>query len=601
MKIRLSRPSLGLALLVLTVIVTVGGVASVPAATTAIDISTEFRPHRAKEPQLQIPNSMSNARVPAAGVPRPASSAIQEGTGASVNVDGVNFFEHRFLTDGGNQFSLEPPDPATCVGNGHVISAVNTTFQIYTTGGAKVGSTVSLNRLYFNESAIVRTPVLTYGRFSVGDPKCHYDPDIQRWVMTVYALGTNPATGALTNDSAVAVAVSKSNVPSTNRNDWWIYVIDTTNDGTGGTPSHPTCPCIADQPLLGFDDYGIYISTNEFDIAPFGGSFNGAQLYALDKVAAAAGTLNVTIDGPDVQLIDGTPIQLAEGPAYSLQPAVSPPGGAFETGAGGTEYFLSALDFDATLDNRIAVWALTNTSSLASGTPAVELEAPFVLSSQTYGQPPDTEQAPGPIPLGEQAPELFVGKPAGVDEKLNLLAGNDDRMQMVTFADGKLWSSLNTVVKTENGPTKIGSAWFIVDPNLGADGAVSGSMVNQGYVSRNRESVFFPAVGVNADGEGAMVFTIVGETRFPSAGYVTLDENGTGPIRILKAGTKPADGFTGYSSFGGSRTERWGDYHAAFADEGGDIWMTAEYIPGTFGFPPALANWGTSLSEVQMP
>ena len=59
---------------------------------------------------------------------------------------------------------------------------------------------------------------------------------------------------------------------------------------------------------------------------------------------------------------------------------------------------------------------------------------------------------------------------------------------------------------------------------------------------------------MNADGEGAMVFTIVGETRFPSAGYVTLDENGTGPIRILKAGTKPADGFTGYSSFGGSRT-----------------------------------------------
>ena len=52
-------------------------------------------------------------------------------------------------------------------------------------------------------------------------------------------------------------------------------------------------------------------------------------------------------------------------------------------------------------------------------------------------------------------------------------------MQMVTFADGKLWSSLNTVVKTKNGPTKIGFAWFIVDPNVGAGGAVSGSMVNQ--------------------------------------------------------------------------------------------------------------------------
>ena len=602
MKTRLPRLSLAWLLVLLTIVVSaVVGVANVPAQTSTIDISTEFRPYRAREPNLQIPNSMSNARVPAAGVPRPTSSPILAGTGAAVNVDGVNFFEHRFLTDGGNQFSVEPPDPATCVGNGRVISAVNTTFQIYTTAGAKVGPSVSMNRLFFGESAIVRTPVLTFGRFSVGDPKCHYDPEIQRWVMTVYALGQNPTTGALTGDSGVAMAVSKTAVPSPDRADWWIYVIDTTNDGTGGTPSHPSCPCIADQPLLGFDDHGIYITTNEFDIDPFGGSFNGAQIYAIDKAAAAAGTLNVTIDGPDVQLIDGTPIPLAEGPAYSLQPAVTPPGGAFETAAGGTEYLLSALDFDATLDNRIAVWALTNTSSLASGTPAVELEAPFVLQSQVYGQPPDTEQAPGPIPLGEQAPELFAGKPAGVDEKLNLLAGNDDRMQMVTFAAGRLWSSLHTVVKTENGPTKIGSAWFIVDPNVGVAGAVTGTMVNQGYVSRNRESVFYPAVGVNAQGEGAMVFTIVGEARFPSAGYVTLDVNGTGPIRILKAGTRPADGFTGYTSFGGSRTERWGDYHAAFADESGDIWMTAEYIPGTFGFPPALANWGTSLSKVEMP
>lgn len=278
-----------------------------------------------------------------------------------------------------------------------------------------------------------------------------------------------------------------------------------------------------------------------------------------------------------------------------------PPGGSFESAANGTEYFLSALDFDATLDNRIAAWALTNTQALATGVGDVELEAPAVIGSQVYGQPPDAEQRPGPIPLGEQAPELFAGKPAGVDEHLNLLAGNDDRMQMTTFADGKLWASLNTVVKTENGPVRIGSAWFAVDPNVGAVGAISGSIVNQGYVSTNRENVFYPAVGVNADGEGAMVFTIVSETRFPSAGWVPLDENGTGSIRILSAGTRPADGFTGYNSFGGNRTERWGDYHAAYADENGDIWMTAEYIPGTFGFPPALANWGTWVAKADMP
>ena len=172
---------------------------------------------------------------------------------------------------------------------------------------------------------------------------------------------------------------------------------------------------------------------------------------------------------------------------------------------------------------------------------------------------------------------------------------------MVTYANGKLWSSLKTVVKSENGPTRIGAAWFVVDPAIGAQGAVSASMVNQGYVSRNGESVLFPAVGVNADGEGVMVFSLAGEDRFPSAAYVRLSASGTGPIRILQAGGAPADGFTGYSAFGGARTERWGDYHAAFADENGDLWMTAEYIPGTFGFPPALANWGTWVARVEMP
>lgn len=575
---------------------TAAAIALAAGAATSIDLATEFKPYKNFGSELQIPNSMSAARVPSAHVPRPASSDLQGGTGASLGFDGVDFLRHRYLTDNANQFSLEPPDPALCVGSGSVISAVNTTFRIYSTSnGVPQGDSISLNRLFFNQSAIVRSP-LTYGSWSVGDPKCVYDHEIQRWVMTVYALGQT-SSGALTGDTAVAIAVSKGSVPSTDRNQWWIYTIDTTNDGTGGTPAHPDCPCIPDQPLLGFDDHGIYVTTNEFDISPFGGSFNGAQIYAIDKAAAAAGTLNVTVNGPDVQLIDGTPIPLAEGPAYSLQPATTPPGGAFENG---TEYLMSALDFDATLDNRIAVWALTNTQSLTTNNPDVELEAPKIVNSQVYGQPPDAEQAPGPTPLGDLAPSFFAGKPAGVKEHLNLLAGNDDRMQMVTFADGKLWSTLKTVVKTENGATRIGVAWFVVDPAIGTGGTVSASMVSQGYVSRNRESLLFPAAGVNASGEGAIVFTLVSRDRFPSAAYVTLDEDGTGAIRVLKAGGAPADGFTGYSTFGGSRAERWGDYHAAFADEAGDIWMTAEYIRETT-FPPALANWATWMAKVDMP
>src|SRR4030095_8290654 len=99
---------------------------------------------------------------------------------------------------------------------------------------------------------------------------------------------------------------------------------------------------------------------------------------------------------PPVVVFSGLP--LAEGPAYTLQPAITAQGGAHASANNGTEYFLSALDFDATLDNRIAVWALTNTRSLDNAVPSPTLRS-AVLDSQVYGQPPDVQQKPGPTPL----------------------------------------------------------------------------------------------------------------------------------------------------------------------------------------------------------
>ncbi|MEO8329422.1 MAG: hypothetical protein ABI586_05400, partial [Candidatus Nanopelagicales bacterium] len=74
------------------------------------------------------------------------------------------------------------------------------------------------------------------------------------------------------------------------------------------------------------------------------------------------------------------------------------------------------------------------------------------------------------------------------------------------------------------------------------------------------------------------------------------------PVTIYAAGQRPADGFTGYPEFGGSGVERWGDYSAAVADAEGTIWTAAEYIPGTYGYDPAIgkyiANWGTAIGSI---
>ena len=160
---------------------------------------------------------------------------------------------------------------------------------------------------------------------------------------------------------------------------------------------------------------------------------------------------------------------LAEGQAYSIQPATTPPGAAYATGHGGTEYFLSALEFTGGLDNRIALWALTNSSSLSAATPSVKMQL-TILDSQVYGAPPTMQQRDGPTPLKALIKSKLAPAALGVkstSEHLNLLNSNDDRMNQTVFVNGQIWGALNTVQKSPTGATRTGIAWFGVTPAFG--------------------------------------------------------------------------------------------------------------------------------------
>jgi len=517
--------------------------------------------------------AVSPSRVPASHVPRPVDSVLL-GYQAGAGFDGLTHYDQR-LASNGNQFSSEPPDQALAVGNGHLIEAVNNAIRVRTTTGTKL-STLSLNK-FFKLAPSIDRKTGRYGPFT-SDPKAYFDVQTQRWFVTALEIDQDAVTGAFLPHSEVLIAVSEGALPT---GTWYQFSINTTNNT--GTTDHAGCPCLGDQPLIGADAYGFYITTNEFPL--FQSGFNGAQVYAMSKAALASGTT------PQVVAFSGLP--LAEGSAYTLQPAITAQGGLHETANNGTEYFLSALDFNATLDNRIAVWALTNTQSLDSATPAVSLRS-TVIDSQVYGQPPDVQQKPGPTPLGDLIKADAFGRASA--QPLPLIAANDDRMQQVTWAAGKLWSSLNTVVKPENGTVQSGAAYFIVAPQA-TPTSVSGTIVKQGYVSRSGLGVLYPSVGVNASGRGVMSFSIAGTTLYPSVGYVPIDAaNGTGAISLSASGYAPDDGFTGYPFFGGSRAARWGDYSAAVADADGSIWFANEYIPNSPR--TALANWGTFIGHI---
>jgi hypothetical protein len=569
------------------------GSATSATAATPINLTNEFAPNH--ELNLDVPNSQSSAHVPSSHVPRPQSKQVVASNPGFGGFLGLTHRDQR-NADGGNQFSLEPPDQGLCVGNGLVIEPVNDVFAIFTAAGTNLSpgpgvnsSGTSLTMFFTGQHQINLTPPVRFGPF-LSDPKCYFDPALNRFFMTVVEIDQDPVSGAFTGRSHQLLAVSKTGTPSTSSSDWFIYTIDTTNDGTLGTPSHPGCPCFGDQPLIGADANAFVITTNEFSLFPFGAIFNGAQLYVIDKAAAAGGTLKF-------QFIGGSPIPLAEGPAFSLQPATSPSTAEWSSANGGTEFLLSDLDFDATLDNRLAVWALTNTSSIATATPDVHLSH-VVIGSQVYGQPPDAQQKPGPTPLADITPNAFTGKPgSGPTEHLELIAGNDDRMNQAVFADGKLWGGVNTVVKTENGITHVGIAYFIVTPSFPDGGTLSATIAKQGYISVNGENVLYPSIGVNSAGKGVVAFSLVGPDFFPSAAYAPIDAtNGAGDVHVAAPGAFPDDGFSGYRFFSGGNVGRWGDYSAAVADANGTIWLGHEFIPNA---PRVLlANWGTFVSHV---
>ena len=591
-------------------------------AATGITVGPdEIQPSIEKEVNRDVPNSQSNAHVPSSHVPRPATVPVDASTpGLGTSVAGLDHFDQR-TADDGNQFSLEPPDQGLCIGGSTVIEAVNDVFATYSAGGSKSSDTTSLTKFFTGQSQATRDETGAITRFGpfLSDPKCYFDPKDGVFFLTILEIDQDSDTGDLGTHSSELIAVSKDGTPSTSPGDWHFYAIDTSNHGGGAVdtadgvqsgsrtlPSHPGCPCFGDQPLIGADANGFYITTNEFSI--LGPEFNGAQVYALDKAGLESGTLTMQYVAGESGLVP-----LEEGPAYSLQPATSPDARDWSSDANGTEYLLSALDFDATLDNRIAAWALTNTASLGTDTPDVHISN-VVLPSEVYGQPPDATQADGPTPLAQVVQQIEGAKnpKAGGSAKEELLAGNDDRMNQAVYAHGQLWGAVNTVAKTETGPSHVASAFFVVSPSVDDEAiADSTSLTGQGYVAVNGQNLLYPAIGVTHDGKAVYTATLSGPSYFPSAVYATLGADGSSSaVHVARKGLGPEDGFTGYPPFGGP-TARWGDYSAAVADPDGHVWLATESINQTCTLDEfladsqtcgntrtLLANWGTSFFEV---
>jgi hypothetical protein len=415
------------------------------------------------------------------------------------------------------------------------LEAVNSAYRIYRTDGTSVRGPFNINDL-FNEGAAEFT----------SDPRCYFDPNTKRWFATILFIDFN--TGA----SRADLAVSTSSDPT---GTWTQYRFDTTDDGRLGEPDNPGCPCFGDQPLFGIDQHNIYISTNEFSV--FGRQFNGAQIYAVAKSDVIKGK-------PTAHFVHFGHLRIGGATAASVQPASN----RLRAPA---EFFLSSLDPNRTFDSRLGVWALTGGAKVATGgTPTL---SSTVITSEAYGIPP----------------------PAAQRGSTSTLDSGDDRMQQAQYIGGRLWGSLGTAVSIPgDSQERAGAAWFSIVPTLHA-GAISKARVDrQGYVVEKGGYVLYPAVQADAKGRAAMVFTLTGPKRYPSAAYATLH---TGRA-AFSAPTVAAAGTGPYHK----KSTRWGDYsYAAINPAATSVWLATEYIPPKSSqTQDGRQNWGTRVLNVPL-
>jgi len=556
---------------------------------------------------------------------------------------GLNFHDQRFA-NGGNQFSVEPPDQGLCAGNGFVLESVNDVLQVYNSAGTSLlngGHAVDLNTFYGYAAAInrgngQRGPSLT-------DPVCIYDQAIGRFVQVVLTLDHVGTTASLTGKNHLDIAVSDTGDPT---GSWTILKLPVQNDGTDGTPNHGCFfiprgtttrvfdQCLGDYPHIGADANGIYLTTNEFTF--FGSGFFGAQVYGIGNSALTGGPLSAVLfntlgAGPD-------------GAGFTVWPAQSP-GNQFDTDNGGTEFFLSsdAVFSETGTSTAILQWTMSNTSSLNSASPSPTLDI-SAITVDTYAVPPSFRSSPpratqpaqaGGRPLSNCIADLIFNCAVNVAGIATLITNptpppnlipnpnihnnatygppngalntNDSRMQQVAYANGKLWGALDTAISV-GGETRAGIAFYVISPN-------AGKVALQGQAGVAGQDLTYPAVGVTESGRGVIAFTQTGDNTFPSAAFAGLDANvGMGNIQVAAAGVGPWDGFTSYKGFSdpfGSNRPRWGDYGAAAVD-GASIWIASEYVAQTCtyaqyltapigqcgGTRGALGNWSTHISNV---
>ena len=180
-----------------------------------------------------------------------------------------------------------PPDPALAVGPNHIVETVNQSLAFYT----KEGVLQFQQRLNDTNQPGFFDDV-NAGNF-VFDPKCFYDPYIDRFIVLALEVYQD------IDESYITFAISDDDDPN---GIWYRYrtfsVVDVGNASYW-----------VDYPGLGFDENGFYVTGNLFFLNGFGNGFGGVLFRSFDKTPLLNGD---TATFTDIRDENAASVQIAQ-------------------------------------------------------------------------------------------------------------------------------------------------------------------------------------------------------------------------------------------------------------------------------------------------
>jgi len=138
-----------------------------------------------------------------------------------------------------------------------------------------------------------------------------------------------------------------------------------------------------------------------------------------------------------------------------------------------------------------------------------------------------------------------------------------------------------------------------IRPSLSSAMQPLNQLVQDLVVGDRTNHFIFPAIAVSEQGQGVIVFSVLGPNLFPSAAVLLFTAEAgpslSSPVYVYARGSSP------YYSFEGDNNGcRWGDYIVASVVSEREFWVVAPYVPNR-GANCFNAHWGSAIARIRVP